>query len=82
MEFDVSPVPLKEKIDYLAPDGSEIRLLINGLNGNLCHCTLPAGSTTVPVRHRNVEELWFVIEGRGQIWREGLAENEVIEALP
>ncbi len=61
--------PLKEHYDYLAPDGSEIRLLVEGENGGFAHCVLPAGKTSEAVRHRTVEELWYVLEGDGELWR-------------
>ncbi|MCP5060090.1 MAG: cupin domain-containing protein [bacterium] len=60
---------LPESYDYLAPDGSEIRLLVEGGNGGFAHCVLPAGRTSAPVRHRTVEELWYVLGGEGQVWR-------------
>jgi hypothetical protein len=33
---------LPSKVDYLAPDGSEIRLLPSLADGGVCHCTLGA----------------------------------------
>lgn len=60
---------LGTELDYLAPDGSEIRLLPEMGGGGLCHCTLPAGRTSAPVRHPHVEELWYVLEGEGEVWR-------------
>jgi|GEM_PF-325551 len=60
---------LKAEYDYLAPDGSEIRLLVAGEQGSLAHCVLPAGKASAPVRHRTVEELWYVLEGSGEVWR-------------
>lgn len=30
---------------------------------------LPAGQVSRPVYHQTVEELWYVLEGMGQIWR-------------
>jgi mannose-6-phosphate isomerase-like protein (cupin superfamily) len=55
--------------DYLAPDRSEIRLLVDGERGGFSHCLLPAGQVSSAVRHRTVEELWYVLEGQGEIWR-------------
>ncbi len=60
---------LGRNADYLAPDGSEIRLLPNGVHGSLAHCTLSAGSTTKAVRHKTVEEIWYFISGQGEVWR-------------
>jgi mannose-6-phosphate isomerase-like protein (cupin superfamily) len=64
--------------DGLAPDGSEIRLLGAVRGASLVHCTLPPGRTSLAVRHRTVEEIWFVLAGRGQVWRkQGGRENVV-----
>jgi mannose-6-phosphate isomerase-like protein (cupin superfamily) len=69
---------LKPNADYLAPDGSEIRLLPTMKGGGLAHCTLPSGSTSSPVSHRHVEEIWYVLEGQGDVWRKSAgAENTV-----
>lgn len=59
--------------DAIAPDGSEIRLLIGQGHGaalaSLCEVTLPAGQISRPVWHRTVEEVWYVLEGQGRVWR-------------
>ena len=52
-----------------APDGSEIRELVAGRYASMVHCTLPVGGVSIAVRHRTVEELWFVTAGRGEVWR-------------
>lgn len=77
--MDLVPVQLRTAYDHLAPDTSEIRLLGQGQTAGLCHCTLPAGKGSTAVKHRNVEELWYVLEGQGQIWREG---NEPVDVVP
>lgn len=73
-------LPLRAQYDYLAPDGSEIRLLVNGEHGGLAHCVLPAGRKSSAVRHRTVEELWYVLEGQGEIWR-GRAREERVDRV-
>ena len=59
--------------DAIAPDGSEIRLLIDDRRGatrsSMVEVTVPAGQVSRPVWHRTVEEIWYVLEGRGQVWR-------------
>ena len=52
-----------------APDGSEIRPLVQSDGASMAHCTLPPGAVTKAVRHRTVEEIWYILSGRGQIWR-------------
>ena len=59
--------------DTTAPDGSEIRLLIDDRHAarraSLVEVTLPAGQVSKPVYHRTVEEIWYILEGAGQVWR-------------
>lgn len=59
--------------DTRAPDGSEIRLLVAGAQGatraSVCEVTLAAGLITRPVWHRQVEEIWYVLSGHGDVWR-------------
>lgn len=59
--------------DATAPDGSEIRLLINGRHlaarASLVEVTLAAGQVSRPVWHQTVEEVWYILEGRGWVWR-------------
>src|SRR5262245_23523906 len=69
---------LLEKYDYLAPDGSEIRLLSVGERGSLAHCTLPAGQVSSPVKHRTVEEIWYCLSGEGEVWRSSGDCNDVV----
>jgi mannose-6-phosphate isomerase-like protein (cupin superfamily) len=59
--------------DVIAPDGSEIRLLATSPHGatraSLCEVRLAPGAVSRPVAHRSVEEIWYVLEGRGRVWR-------------
>lgn len=36
---------------------------------SLCQVTLGPGAVSKPVRHRNMEEIWYFLEGEGLIWR-------------
>ena len=55
---------------YFAPDGSEIRKFPDLQGGGLAHCTLPRGRTSLAVHHKTVEEIWYFIEGTGEVWRQ------------
>ena len=68
--------------DALAPDGSEIRLLVQLDGGSMVHCTLRPGCVTRAVRHRTVEEVWLCLAGRGQLWRHSAGSEEVTELEP
>jgi mannose-6-phosphate isomerase-like protein (cupin superfamily) len=56
-------------IDAVAPDGTAVRLLLSVAGGSMAHFELPAGGVSHAVTHRTVEEIWFVVSGRGEIWR-------------
>jgi mannose-6-phosphate isomerase-like protein (cupin superfamily) len=77
MNFDLIQQPVKPS--YLAPDGSEIRSLAEVTAGGLCHCTLPAGQVAAAVSHRTVEEIWYFIEGHGEVWRKHGEEEFAVE---
>jgi mannose-6-phosphate isomerase-like protein (cupin superfamily) len=66
--------------DAIAPDGSDVRVLVGLERGGLAHFELPSGTTSIAVCHRTVEEIWFVLTGRGEMWRE-LDGREAVVAL-
>ena len=70
--------------DYtaLAPDGSQIRELVKVDGGSMVHCTLPQGKTSIAVAHRTVEEVWYILRGRGQVWRAQDGRESVVDASP
>lgn len=70
---------LPEAYDTLAPDGSEIRVLAATAGGSMAHCSLLPGRTSVAVAHRTVEEVWYFLAGRGEVWRKLGERAEVIE---
>ena len=59
--------------DAVAPDGSEIRLLLGERHGDgggsMVEAMLPPGQVSRPVYHRTVAEMWYILEGYGQVWR-------------
>lgn len=73
---------LPAALDVLAPDGSEIRVLAEVAGGSMVHCTLPPGGVTQAVRHRTVEETWFFLTGRGEVWRRSGAHEEITAVEP
>ena len=71
---------LQAKLDYKALDGSEIRLLPDVNGGGLSHCTLPLKAVSRAVCHKTVEEIWYFIDGRGEVWRKLGDQEETVEA--
>ena len=77
--LDFKTKHLPRKYDVIAPDGSEIRLLLTMKGGSMVHCTLPPHKISLAVRHKTVEEVWYFIEGRGEVWRKQDDREEVVE---
>jgi mannose-6-phosphate isomerase-like protein (cupin superfamily) len=61
--------------DAIAPDGSRVRILLRLDRGSLTHFELAPGCTSRAVAHRTVEEMWYFLSGRGEMWRK-LGEQE------
>jgi len=62
---------LQAKADYPAPDGSEIRELLHleKKRGNMAHCVLRPYQASAAHVHRTVGEIWYCLQGLGQVWR-------------
>jgi mannose-6-phosphate isomerase-like protein (cupin superfamily) len=68
--------------DAVAPDGSDVRVLLQVRGGSLAHFELAAGQTSVAVRHRSVEEVWYFLRGTGEMWRKSGDEEQVVAVSP
>src|SRR5215471_18546563 len=62
--------------DAVAPDGSDVRILLGLTAGGMAHFELAPVKTSKAVTHRTVEEIWFFISGRGQMWRKQKDDEE------
>jgi len=67
--------------DVLAPDGSEIRVLAGTERASMAHGLLPPGGVSRAIRHRTVEEIWYVLSGQAEIWRSYGDPEEIITAI-
>ena len=65
----------------LAPDGSQIRELVQTSRSSMVHCTLGPGAASKAVAHRTVEEAWYFISGRGKVWRANDSSEEVVDVF-
>jgi mannose-6-phosphate isomerase-like protein (cupin superfamily) len=73
---------LPERHDVLAPDNSQIRVLVATANCSMAHGTLPPGQVSLAVTHLTVEEVWYVTAGRGQVWRKQDGHEEIVDVAP
>jgi mannose-6-phosphate isomerase-like protein (cupin superfamily) len=78
----LATVPLPSERTVAAPDGSDVRVLAGSPRGSMAHFTLAAGEVSTAARHRTVEELWYVLSGRGQMWRRLGDQAQVVALAP
>ena len=74
--FSTKRLPVQR--DVVAPDGSDVRILLHLQRGGMAHFELGPGATSQAVAHRTVEEIWYFVSGRGEMWRRQGAREEVV----
>ena len=77
-DFDTRPLPARR--DVVAPDGSDVRILLGLAGGGMAHFALAPGATSGAVTHRTVEEIWYIVSGKGEMWRKQ-GSRETVEPL-
>ena len=78
--FDTKP--LGAAPDAVAPDGTAVRLLAALSGGSFAHFELPARAVSHAVVHRTVEEIWYFVAGRGELWRRAGDQEDVVAVGP
>jgi mannose-6-phosphate isomerase-like protein (cupin superfamily) len=73
---------LPARPDVIAPDGSDVRVLLATERGSMAHFTLAPGACTHAMEHRTVDEIWYVVGGSGEIWRRHEDEERVVPLVP
>jgi len=68
--------------DVVAPDGSDVRVLLQLADGGMAHFELAPGQTSKAVVHRTVKEIWYFLSGRGQMWRQHNGQAQVVDVCP
>src|SRR5262245_18839388 len=64
--------------DAIAPDRSDVRILLGLAGGGMAHFELAPGNTSQAVAHRTFEEIWFFLGGLGEMWRKQGEREEVV----
>lgn len=80
VEFATKHLP--QKPDVTAPDGSDVRILLELKNGGMAHFELAPGKISIAVAHRTVEEIWYIISGQGEMWRKQGNREEIASLAP
>jgi len=79
-DFDTKRVSADR--DAVAPDGSDVRVLLGLKGGGMAHFELPPGQVSTAVTHRTVEEIWLFTSGRGEMWRRQGEREETVSVEP
>ena len=79
-EFLTKRLPVAR--DAVAPDGSDVRILLGLDHGGMAHFELAPGETSVAVAHHTIEEIWYFLSGRGEMWRKLGNQEEVVPVDP
>jgi len=74
--FSATRLPVER--DVVATDGCDVRVLLGLGGGTMAHFELPPGQTSTAVTHRTVEEIWFFLAGRGEMWRRQGEREEIV----
>ena len=58
---------LSTRHDAVAPDGSQVRLLVRLPGVSMAHFALGPGEVSRPTQHRTVSEAWYILQGLGRM---------------
>jgi len=73
---------LSEAVEVIAPDGLRVRILNRMKGGSMAEFRLGPNRAGRAIRHRTVEEIWFVTDGGGEIWRDGVDAGSPVALAP
>jgi mannose-6-phosphate isomerase-like protein (cupin superfamily) len=73
---------LGSQVDAKAPDGSEVRLLLQMTRGSMAHFSLDPRHVSKAVAHQTIEEIWYFLRGKGRMWRSLGPREEVVDVFP
>jgi mannose-6-phosphate isomerase-like protein (cupin superfamily) len=76
-DFETQHLPVDRTA--IAPDGSDVRVLLGLACGGMAHFELGPNQVSNAVAHKTVEEIWYFLSGRGQMWRRQSGRSEVVD---
>ena len=74
-------VHLDSAVRGRSPLGAYIRYLLDGRHGNLIHSTVPPGMVGRACHFRTIDEFWFILSGKGEVWRRAPNGTESVTEL-
>jgi mannose-6-phosphate isomerase-like protein (cupin superfamily) len=82
VDLDFDTMRLPGAPDVVAPDSSDVRILLQLGRGGMAHFELGAGRVSRAVAHHSVDEIWYVLRGQGQMWRRQAEREETVTLEP
>ena len=76
IDFDTKHLPPEP--DEVAPDGSEVKVLLGVQGGLMAVYELAPGRISNAVTNQTIEEIWYFLSGRGLMWRRQDTREEVV----
>jgi mannose-6-phosphate isomerase-like protein (cupin superfamily) len=75
---------LSKDPDNIAVDAAEVRKVFAPGKASMVHCILPPKVVSVPIRNLGIDEIWYFIDGQGEIWlkEEDEAKGEMKKLSP
>jgi mannose-6-phosphate isomerase-like protein (cupin superfamily) len=68
--------------DVKAPDGSDVRLLLEMTRGSMAHFSLHPRHVSKAVVHKTIEEIWYFVRGKGRMWRSLGSSEQTVDVFP
>lgn len=78
MTATFATIRLADAFRVQAPDGSQVDILAACARGSMARFSLEPGLVSKAVRHRTVDELWYIIAGTGDMWLSNGAHEEIV----
>jgi mannose-6-phosphate isomerase-like protein (cupin superfamily) len=69
---------MKDEEMHMLPEDHEARAPLVLKSGVLAHCTLPPRKTSFAVMHQTVQEVWYFLQGKGEVWRKQADMEETV----
>src|ERR1700677_2420567 len=79
-DFDTMRLPGAP--DVVAPDGSDVRVLLQLGRGGMAHFELGPDRVSRAVAYHSVDEIWYILRGQGQMWRRQGERQETVPLEP
>lgn len=73
---------LPAQVTEVAPDASDVRVMLILTAGTMAHFELGPGRVSKATRHKTVEEIWYFVGGRGEMWRRQGDREEIVQVDP